>query len=573
MRELTSLVQRTSGDVHWHVLPDWQPILLGPEGLRMDAWRSGGQVRVVKEAIHRAVYRVDLPGREFYIKHYRCPRFWDVARHLVRVSSARREWQKLTEIARRGIATVRPLAWGERVRGGVVRDNYLVTEALRDSCTFQQYVADYVPELPPAVRADVRRWLLRGLARFAASIHRAGVLHNDFHDGNILVDLKSLRGRSERDACNPPLYLIDVAGVRLTGPLDWPASRGNLVVLNSAWWERATLAERWRFWRIYLACRPELDLPNPREAAALIERLGRQYSHRVGRKRDKRALRTNRDFTAVRCAAGEAHGLVDVGRNELIRCLEDPDGLLWRNLDRPVKLGHTSVIVEAEIPLADGPRHVALKRFRPRSLGKALKGLFRAGRARRGWWAGHALLQRRIPTPQPLALWEPRRPRLIPSGYLVTQWIEGAENLHLWGWRLAETPLPERLRRAAALAEILGGLIGRMHAYQIAHRDLKGSNVLVAERDGVLRAYLIDVDGIRIARRLGHRPQIADLARLAASLEAHPWVTRTVRCRFLLAYTAQFAPGEKAWKALWQEITRRAARLTRRKHRRQEQVL
>ena len=573
MSSMTTLLQQTFGGVRWHVLPEWQPVLLGPEGLRLGRWRAEGRVRVVKDASHRAVYRVDLPERAFYVKHYRCPRFWDVARHLFRSCSARREWQNVTEVARRGIATVRPVGWGQRVRGGVVCDNYLVTEALVPTCTLQQYVARHLPQLSPAGQTSMRRVLAEGLGRFAAAIHRAGVLHDDFHDGNILVGLDTCRPDGQGHDPWPQLYLIDLVGVRLASPLGWPASRDNLAVLSSVWRERATLAERWRFWRTYLACRPDLEVPDRRLGAELVDRRGREHSRQICRQRDKRSLRANRDFAAVRRAAGEAHGVGDLPRDHLLRWLEAPDDLLWRNLDRPVKLGHSSVMVEAEVPLAGGTRHVALKRYRPRNWWKALRGLFRAGRARRGWRAGHALLQRRISTPRPVAVWEPRRPLLARPGYLATEWIEGAENLHLWGWRLAGAPLSERLRRAARLAESLGRLIGRMHAFQIAHRDLKGSNVLVVQQGDRTETYLIDVDDVHVARRLGRRPRLADLARLAVSVEAHPWVTRAIHCRFLRAYAGEFPPGEVAWKNVWREAARQARRLARRKHRRRQQVL
>ena len=122
-------------------------------------------------------------------------------------------------------------------------------------------------------------------------------------------------------------------------------------------------------------------------------------------------------------------------------------------------------------------------------------------------------------------------------------------------------------------AESLGRLIGRMHSWELAHGDLKASNLLVVEHPARVETYLIDADDVRIRRRLSLARRAADLARLATSLQAHPWVTPTILCRFMRSYVRQFPPGEVAWKPLWREVARRSDRLVRRKRRRREQIL
>ena len=162
---------------------------------------------------------------------------------------------------------------------------------------------------------------------------------------------------------------------------------------------------------------------------------------------------------------------------------------------------------------------------------------------------------------------------LFRTSYLATEWIEDAENLHLWGWRVAILEESRRLPLAARCAESLGQLVGRLHAEQIDHRDLKGANLLVARRGDRLTTYLIDVDGVRFCSRLPPARRAANLARLAAGLEAHPWVTPSILCRFLRAYVREHDPGTIGWKALWRAVSRRALRNTRRKRRRGRQVL
>ncbi len=566
-------MEHRHGELSWQALPDWEPVLFGPKGLLLDDWQFEGRLRVVKHGSHRTVYQVELPERRFYVKQYRRGRFLDAVGHLVRPSAARRECHRAAEVAQRGIPTVRPIAWMERTRGRLVRDNYLVTEAIAPACSLDRYLAEELPRLAPDVQTRMRRRLIEGVARFVAAIHEAGIVHDDFHLGNVLVRHDaSLPGDSPDTEC-PELHLIDVPGVRFSGPLSWPASRASLIMFGSGWWDRTSPSERLRFWRTYLAERPGLSVPDDRTAFEQLAQGGRAYCRRVARRRDKRALRTNREYVALGGPHGAAHGVVDLDRAELGRLVEAPERLLERNLDRPVKLGHSKLIVEAELPLAGGPVHVAYARFRYRNRWKALVGRFRRGRALRGWIMGHALRARGIRAPRPIAVCQVRCPGGAAESYLATEWIDGAENLHLYGWRLADRSPAERFRRTARSAEGLGKLIGRMHAWQISHGDLKAANVLVVDDDVEPMTYLIDAEDVRVARRLSSARRVRDLARLATSLHAHPWVTRTVLCRFLRSYVRQFPPGTVAWKPLWREVARRSRRAVRRKQRRGRRVL
>jgi tRNA A-37 threonylcarbamoyl transferase component Bud32 len=129
------------------------------------------------------------------------------------------------------------------------------------------------------------------------------------------------------------------------------------------------------------------------------------------------------------------------------------------------------------------------------------------------------------------------------------------------------------LRRAAQCAERLGLLIGRMHAWGIEHGDLKGSNLLVVERGEEMQTYVIDADDLKIGGRLSRSRRAADLARLATSIQAHPWVGRTTVCRFFRAYASRLSPADAAWQPLWREVARRSRRMIRRKRRRREAIL
>jgi len=562
------------GGLRWHALPDWEPLLFGPNGLRLGAWKDAACLEVLKKGRHRTVYRVRLPDRTVYVKHRCAARPADVVSHLFRPSDARREWLKAAELSRRGIATVKPVAWQERTCFGLVWESFLVTEAIEPSCSLEEFFQRRLDELPPSSRRHVWLQVIEELARFTAAIHRAGVAHPDFHSGNVLLGTGNLTAKGGADDARA-IYLIDVPGVRFEkhGPLAWAASRESLAMLHSGWWERTSRSQRLRFWQTYLRHRPELETPAEQTALRQIDLSTRRHARRIARRRDRRSLATNRDFTARSALDVKAHAVADLDQADLARLLHDPEELLWRNLAHPVKLGHTSIAVRAELRLGGQPLPVLYKRYRPRNAWRAFWGRFQRSRAVRSWCGGHALWLRKIPTARPLIVCQRHSAAAVADGYLATEWIEGAENLHQYARRLAELPASRRLRRAAAAAERLGALIGRMHAWGVAHGDLKAANLLVVEKEPAPVAYVIDTDDVRAFRRLGLRRQSRDLARLATGIEAHPWIGRTLLARFFRAYRRQFPPGQVDWKCLWRAAWKRSRRESRRKRSRGRPVL
>jgi len=567
------------GQVHWQAARGWRELLLGPQGLKLDEWLTQGRAQVVKHGPLRTIYRIDLAERAFFVKHVRCARLWQAGRNLLLASASRREYARAVEIARRRLPTISPVALGECRRHGLVHDNYLVTEAVPHACSWEQCAREMLPRFTAAEQIVLRRKLALSLARLCAAAHRAGVFHDDLHAGNVLVRTDTCRP-DRHDPRLPELVLIDVPGVRLTGRGDWARSAEGLAQLGAAWRGRASRGEIWRFWREYLRQRSDLRLADPRAAAAQIAaRMGRR-ARRIARTRDKRSLRDNRDFVALRAASARGHAVAEVPRDELRRWLADPDRPLRQNAHRPIKLTHRSVVVEAQLPLAGGLVRVAFKRVRAKNWWKSLLFLFRRSRAMDAWRLGHALLLRGIATSRPLAVCQRRRFGLRGDGYLVSEWIEGAINLHLYGWQIASYPADERRRRARQCAAALGRLLGTMHAWHVSHCDLKGCNLVVVERADGIDAYLVDVDTARIARRLGAAERARNLARLATSIAAHPWVTRTDRLCFVRAYLAELlamVADQPAcfsdWKTVWRRVAAGSQVITRRIERHGRQVV
>lgn len=534
--DLSRTLRLHSADhVEWSIAPGWERDLLCPQGLRLAEWLASGQARVIKQGPHRVVYRVELagqvPARSFYLKHDRASGWQAGARHLLRANPSRREWQRAEELSQLQIPTITPVALGERRRLGVVLDSYLVTEAIPGARSLLEW-ANLLPTMPPEQAQPFKRRLLRAAARLCAALHQAGGEHQDFHAENILV---SEGGAWAEDV--PAVHLIDVPGVRISQRLSWRASRNSLAMLAVGLMDHTTSADRWCFLREYLTRRPELGFKNrsqERTASQDVLTRTRATSLRVAKSRDRRLLASNKSFRRLAASGWSAHAVSEVSSETLAGLLRDPAGPLRQGIDQPVKLSHSSVVVKSTLEVAGQTVEVAYKRSRAKSIARMIGHGLVPRRRLQGWLLGHALAVRGIRTPRPLALI--RRHGLIPETYLATEWIAGGLDLHSFVWKLESRPPAERVERVEQLAECLGRLIGRMHVWNVSHRDLKANNLMIVEQVDTLEAWLVDLDGVRILSRLTDDRRARDLARLIASLRRYDWLAGALWPRFFRTY-------------------------------------
>jgi len=561
----------TEKTLTWQVAPQWQQRLAGAGGIDLATWQQQRRLAIVKQGPHRVVYRIDLPqpAGTLFMKHYRSPGLLRAAIHLLRHPAARREWSKALQLRDRHITTIEPVAVGQQKRGLLTHDSYFLSEGIPDSLPLDVFASEVLANLPPDEQLTLRRQVIAELARLTAQLHRAGVRHDDFHAGNILVR----RGVASNETVRRQpleLVLIDLPCVSVGRPLGRRASLANLTMLGSAMLDRTTAIERFRFLTHYARHRADLphfaaqDLGTALEDRCLVE------SQRVVRSRDTRPLRDNRDFRDLRRRGVIAHAVREMTAGELEQLADQPELPLQAGFDHPLKLGRRSVVVKSEIACGGRFLPVAYKRCRPKSGWKALFSLWRPSAAKSAWLVGHALLVRGIATARPLAVVERKGWRTV--GYLATEWIEGGENLHVYLWRVVRNSDAARRRLANDLATELGRLIGRMHRWQISHRDLKACNLMVVETDDGPQTLLIDVDGVRIRRRLSAQRRARDLARLAISVQRHPWLSPQVGVRFLRAYAEQLPPGDLNRKRLLRDVEQYVEAHRRRFQRRGEPV-
>jgi len=509
--------------------------------LRLEEWQRTGQAVVVKSGLHRTVYRVQLGCGEVYVKH--CP-LHDLraqVRQKLRPSKARTEAELANRLIELGIPTITPLAVGETAAG----ESCLVTAALSNAATLKDFVE--------AGRSGIatRFELARGLAELLAAMHDAGVGHGDLHAGNILVTM---------EAASLHFHLIDLHAVRLGSPLDWPASRDNLVLLNRWFVQRSTRADRLRFWKQYLRYRRRLGVRNPdcHKLARELERRTWASCLAFWRKRDGRCTGENRYFYRAAGGRCQAHAVRGVPLAVVQDLLRDPDEPFAKPI-RMLKHSRSSTVAEIELLIDGRLRRCIWKRFAVTKWSDPLVHLIRSTPGLRSWVGGHRLLECGMPTPRPLVVLQRFRHGLPHECYLLTEVLADAVDLHSF-WVSLATPTERR-----ELVERAARLIRDLHRRGLAHRDLKAANVLVGA-DGELS--LIDLVGLERSSSLSKKQRVRNLARLHASFHDDPRLSKADKLRFLRVYLSWGLFGKEGWKAWWQAIAEATARKINRNRRR-----
>jgi tRNA A-37 threonylcarbamoyl transferase component Bud32 len=564
-----------AGGFSWTVQPGLEPALFGDEGLRLPEWLEAGQAHIVKQGPHRIVYRVDLPGLCFYLKHNRVTDARSWLRQLVRTSKARQEYASALAVAERGVPTVSPLAFGEQasLQGG---ESFLITRGLEGCVPLNLFLVRKLPYLEPEHRARVRQRLADELGILVARIHDSGILHNDFHTGNILVRL------DEDDALC--LYIIDLNAVRLGPPLDFGRSIDNLVMLNSWFLLYVNRTDRLRFWRSYFqarnmgtwgrgpkSCRDHLYL------AAEIERRTWKFNHALWRRHDDRCLKNNRYYHRVRAPGIVGHVASELDAASLAPLLVDPDEPFRRPGVQLLKSSPSSTVAELEMTVEGRARKVIYKRFRGASATEMIAACVRKTPAMRSWIHGHGFRARAVPTARTLAVLHRQRFGIPTDGYLITEKLEDAQQLNVQVAELQSLPPQQGTPLLHRLIDHVARVIRGLHQRQLSHRDLKAANVLVRRVDvpppapphvdpiGLLHppessVWLIDLVGVEQFRRMPHYRKIQNLARLNASFHGRNTISRTDRLRFLRTYLFDGLRGQGNWKAWWRHIDRATQR-------------
>jgi tRNA A-37 threonylcarbamoyl transferase component Bud32 len=560
--------------VLWTMRADLVEMLLPAIRAAVHGPPADAVVETVKTGPHRTVYRLGLEGGNFYLKHFRIADWKALLQNLVRPSKAELEWRAARNIGRLGLPTFEPVALGRLVRGSVVRDSFLVSRGIPEAVPLDQFVIEKLgavggrkPQGKSGRESGLRQKLATALGALAARLHRAGIEHADFHAGNILI-------RVDRDG-EPALWLIDLHKVHFGRPLSRDARFRNLALLHLFFAGNSTRTDRLRFYREYRgqweagAPVAERGTRSAREEIARLEQYLQAAALAGWRRADRAWERGNRHVRKRDTGSVSCRGLATLDEDWLEQVRDAPERLFREHLIDWHKQTPKHRVAEIRLPeSASAPCGAGfLKCIEPSHTWRRWLAPFRKSPVRRSWEMGHALLRRGIDTPKPILFIERPVPQsagyyllteAIPESLSVTEFFET-----LWPDMTAAGQrnwMTVHLRRLALQTR-------RLHDTGFDHRDLKFANLLVARDAADPRVWLLDLEGVRVWRRLPARRAIQNLARINVSALVAGIGATTERLRFLKWYLGgSFAADWKRW---WRQIARLSHEKVAHNHRRQ----
>ncbi|MEI6126492.1 MAG: lipopolysaccharide kinase InaA family protein [Pseudomonadota bacterium] len=494
---------------------------------------------IKRELAGRCVSRLRLKPKnlpEIYLKEFAIP----VSRLFRACFSppGLNEWRTAQELCKKGIQTYAPIALGIVKRFGIYRKVYFITEAVPDSLTLKEYIETYGP------RGKDNRFIDKDLidlfSDFVSRIRKVGILHTDFHWGNILIRIP--------DEGIPCFYLIDLHKVKLKPELSNREGLSNLALLNAALLGRVPSRMQIDFLRMYFKgsgisrhtfLRTRDALKGTAEALLL----------KKWKKQACRCLNENKYFKKIRLNG--LTGFAKKGYHKpLLRIAANPHGFFFKAEALILKDSRTTSSLL--FPAEDIPPGIHLKRYNEKGIWFILKNFFRSSRAKRVWHAANSLLAREIPTPEPLMYLEKRTCRVLAKSYVVTRMIAQAKDLGAF----AMTDFTRLTRRQKLSAiRILAGQIRKMHDRGVRHGDLKAKNILVQQEAGkALQIFFVDLDAAEIHDRLSPHDRCRDVARLNCSFLDTVVLSRTCRLYFLKAYLGKVKKAHL--KNTWQTVRR-----------------
>ncbi len=535
------------GETRWVIRADLRDQLLDADGPRRREWEREQRVTVIKSGAHREVVRIETVVGAFYVKHYKIPGPKAFLQNVIRPAKALLEQRTAAQIRALGIPTFETIAWGATRRYGAIWDNYLITREIPDTQPLDGFLRTQFPAMCPTEAAQFRRELANELGEFTARLHDAGIVHRDFHAGNLLI----------RSRPNEPirLWLIDLHCAHVQRSLSRQDAWKNLALLHQFFATRTTRADRLRFFRAYWAQRNETGGFKP--AARAVQSHCSRRAHRHWRRKDRKWRQGTRHLLKLRAGGNRGRGLTVIGRDVLTEIISRPEHV-FASASAWYKQSPKRRVAAVSLPSIPQPPRLFWKCARLRGILPLLSQWLGRSAVRRAWENGHALLRRNIPTPTPLLFVE-AADGLGVRQYLLTESIPDSTTLFDWHQsHLNKLPQRERRRilvhRAIALAHRLQWL----HACGVEHRDLKSKNILVSQNADDDRVWFLDLEGVRRWRRLPQHRALQNLSRLNVSSTFVSEIQLSDRLRFLRAYLGSRYSQE--WKSTWQKIAARTGR-------------
>ncbi len=208
--------------------------------------------RLLKDSASATVAELELPTghgvRRVIYKRFAVTARTDPWTALVRPTPALRSWVMGHALLTRLLPTPRPLAVLHRIRKGLAREGYLLTELVPAAVDLASYVSRLL-RLPGGESRPRLRELLARTGRLLRTLHQRRMSHRDLKAANLLLEI------AEDGLFVRAIWIVDLVGVRRHSRLRRSRRVRNLARLNASFHRHPVLTrtDRLRALRAYLA--------------------------------------------------------------------------------------------------------------------------------------------------------------------------------------------------------------------------------------------------------------------------------------------------------------------------------
>ncbi len=459
----------------------------------------GGQV--VKESTWRWAVIFCLPnGMRVFLKRDKAKGWAEYMKYLVLPSKGQKEFLIASQLERKELKVPKPLGWMERVRSGLVRESYYLSEATGTGASF--------------IEEDEKSRETRSIVELAMTVRAfqdAGLFHQDLHGGNFLWEGDSL-------------FLTDLHRTKIMGTLSLDQKLWNLAhlfhSLRAGWGEREQLQFLDRYF--------DGVSDGPKKKEILFERihpLMDRLLRKQWRSRTKRCLKQSGEFMVQKEKGVRYFRRRDFSMDRLKRMLDEHQNLVRK---RPSCLVKNSPEVHVSILKDEGER-VSLKQFCYPHFWGRVKEYFRRSKGLKAWAAANGLRVRGIPTLKPLALVEKKSWMGLRESFLFME--ASAGDLEMDRYVLKEFG---GLKRKRFFIKTFARWLDGLHRMSVYHKDMKTCNILVSEKGEAWDFRLLDFEDIRTDEKVNRKKLFRNLLQLNTSTPRV--MTKADRFRFLREY-------------------------------------
>lgn len=164
---------------------------------------------VYRELDGRRTLRFEVHGKAYFVKLH-CGVGWrEIFKNILQgrlpVVGAKQEWLAIKRLRQLGIETMQWVAYGSRGYNPATQQSFIITEALPDTVSLEQFCHNWPHQPPPPT---LKKALLTRIAHVAKTLHQHGLNHRDFYICHFLLNIKSITPHNHYQDLQ--LFLIDL---------------------------------------------------------------------------------------------------------------------------------------------------------------------------------------------------------------------------------------------------------------------------------------------------------------------------------------------------------------------------